>query len=407
MSGTDMIRPEDVAAHGFELAERVFTEQRRVQVAQFLNIEPSDPVLVPYLVAAATYGLSPIMGEMWLVPYRATVRDGSGARTKVDRYRPAVTRDGFLSIARRDRRYLGLQGAVMCEHDSYDVSYSGDVMSDPIVVHRWASKPTVFEDGEDPERWRGRPLLAWAKCFVQGQPPVFFEARLREYARREQRWSWGAGKGERVLWWLDDEGRETSAHTGRPAVVWAGAWGYLTGMLLKSAQSYVLRTAFGITGLVPLDEMAHELAPPPDASAWSTVQASASAATSDGFDWSRLTCSPEMAVRVREAVEAANALSPMSWSPAKCEMVLVGVDDATLERTVEGIEREVALHSQRVDPPPSEVTEVEGEQATDAEVLSDGEARIVEAMREHPPGSEEHEALAVELAALRAEPPAE
>jgi hypothetical protein len=41
----------------------------------------------------------------------------------------------------------------------------------------------------------------------------------------------------------------------RPMQEWDGAWDYTSTMILKSAQSYVLRIALGVTGFVPVDEL--------------------------------------------------------------------------------------------------------------------------------------------------------
>lgn len=419
MSGTDLMeRPEDQAVHGFELAERVFTEARREAVAQFLNVEATDPVLVPYLVACATYGLSPIMGEIWLIPVKVKVRDGDASRN-ADRYRPAVGRDGFLSIARRDKRFGGLKGAVVCEHDSFEVDYDGSE-DEPKVLHRFASKPTIFEEGADPGRYRGRVLGAWAKCYVKGQPPQFYFASLREHGQLEQSFEWGSKRGEKLLHFLDAEGKRTFENTGKPLMKWAGAWEYVSAMILKAAQSYVLRIALGITGLAPADEMRLN-----DASAAAQLdeqpQGGRAMIGAGDFDWSTIEAPEELRERLRTAVDAANELAPMSWAPAKIEMVLTGRSVEELESYAADIEHEVELYESRIDPPSGEAAatpehEPEG-QVQEAEVvepaaplteeermkigvLESQEADLNAALEGAEVGSEEHATHLEELAAV-------
>jgi hypothetical protein len=408
------LRPEERAVHGFELAEAAFTPERRLAIAQFLNITPEDSVLVPYLAACATYGLSPIMGEIWLIPQKVTVRDGDATR-KVDRYRPAVGRDGYLSIARRDQRFRGLQGAVVCEHDTFEVEYAGGE-DDPKVLHRFASKPTAFESGEQPDRYRGRIIGAWAKCLVSGQPAQFYFANMREHAKIEHEFDWGQNRGERIWHWVMPDGRVIGAtqrpEGARPKMSPAGAWDYASAMILKAAQSYVLRIAMGITGLAPADEIVLDRGSLPEGGGVTDTQ-------SVEFDWSRLEAPEELRERLQAAVDAANAVAPLSWSPAKIEMVLLGRPVEELEERAQAIEREVELHSSRIDPPPSaqaeapeeepvgqEEADVEPQEAVvtitagEAERLRHELADIEAAMEELEPGTEEYAERASEAGQL-------
>lgn len=372
MSSSDVaLRPEQQAVNGFELAERVFTPERRESVAKFLNITADDPVLVPYLAVCATYGLSPIMGEIWLIPTKVTVRANNGEpEKKEDRYKPAVGRDGFLSIARRDPRFRGLKSAVVCEHDSFEVEYDGSE-DEPKVLHRFASKPTVFDEGVDPSRYRGRIIGAWAKCRVAGGDPTFYFASLREHGKLEHEFEWGQARGERRYVYLDAEGKATFENTGKPKMVWAGAWEYVSAMILKAAQSYVLRIALGITGLAPADEMV--LDPAERMRLDEQPQGGRAMIGTGEFEWEKIDAPEELRERLRTAVDAANELAPLSWAPAKIEMVLVGRPVDELEARAAEIEHEVELYEQRIDPPSGEAQETPEErpegQVADAEVV--------------------------------------
>lgn len=407
MAGVELeVRPEDQAIRGFELAEQVFTPERRTAIANFLNVTADDPVLLPYLVTCATYGLSPIMGEIWLIPQKVTVRDGDATK-KVERYRPAVGRDGFLSIARRDKRYRGIQGAVVCEHDTFEVEFTGDLENDPKVLHRFASKPTAFEEGVAPDRYRGKIIGAWAKCYVSGQPPQFYFANLREHGKLEHEFEWGQRSGERIWHWTMPDGSTHAAvqqpPDSRPKMGWAGAWDYVSPMILKAAQSYVLRIALGITGLAPADEIVI------DREALPAGGGAGAGPALEEFDWTKVAAPDDVRERLQAAVVAANEVAPLSWSPAKCEMVFTGRSAEELLRCAESIEREVELHSARIDPPPSApageeehepVGQVEVEDATivpeltpeEREAEEHREADLIAALEGAEEGSEEHAA---------------
>lgn len=411
MSTTELdVRPEEQALRGFEIAERMFTPERRASISKFLNVGEDDPVLLPYLVTCATYGLSPIMGEIWLIPQKVTVRDGDSEK-KEDRYRPAVGRDGFLSIARRDKRYRGIMGAVICEHDTFEVEYSGNLESDPKVLHRFASKPTVFEPGASPDRYRGRIIGAWAKALIDGQPPQFYVASIREHGKMEQAFRWGQAKGERVWIWLDEDGKRTEEDTGVPAMVPAGAWDYASAMILKAAQSYVLRIGFGITGLAPADEIVLDA---DEQRKTERGEGPSSFAVAD-YDWSDFPAPEELRERLIAAVDAVNELAPMSWSPAKIDMVLRGRSETELAERIVEIEAEAEVY--RVNA--ATRAQAAEEEIADAEVVEDkpltDEERVeLEQKRHHAAdleasldeleaGTEEHATVCEQLNAVESQ----
>jgi hypothetical protein len=153
------------------------------------------------------------------------------------------------------------------------------------------------------------------------------------------------------------------------SVVWDGAWDYTSTMILKAAQSYVLRIAFGITGIVPVDE----LRDPADLAR-------------EGLAAS-LTADPEEAgyefptERLRAAVERANELEPMSWAPAKCEMVLGGRTDAELEEIAGKIEAENELRARRAERAPEPEPEPEPPDAEVVEPMTEQQMAQLSALR--------------------------
>jgi hypothetical protein len=349
----DTIPEEERNLRGLELAEQHFPPERRAQVAAFLEVPAESPALLPFLAWCAANRYSPIAGHVWLIPKKIKAKDGEPERTI---YKPAVGRDGLLHKARESKGkpngYRGLKFGVVCERDTFEVEEDGS-MDGPKILHRYASKPTEFAPDESPDRYRGRVIGAWAKCFVDGEPPTFYFANLREHGRLRHVWDYNPNEHSRKPIYLDAEGKKTWAEFGeggmrnRPLQEWEGAWEYLSTMILKAAQSYVLRIALGITGIVPVDELR-------DVTSWkegdtgAAVETGVMAAPEAEFDFDVLTADEELRERLRHAVETANEQEPFAWGPAKCEMVLSGRTDDELRTFVEQIERENDLREQRI-----------------------------------------------------------
>jgi hypothetical protein len=108
-------------------------------------------------------------------------------------------------------------------------------------------------------------------------------------------------------------------------------------MILKSAMSYVLRIKFGITGIVPVDELKN------DPSVAHTALAVAPEQLQDVGD-----AIPEelretdAGKRLLAAVHAINDVAPTSWPAAKCEMAFPGRSEAELGALATQIEAELA-----------------------------------------------------------------
>lgn len=335
---------------GLELAERHFPEVRRAQIASFLEVPADSPALIPYLAFCASLNLSPVAGHVWLIPKKIKASDGQQARTI---YKPAIGRDGLLHKARETKGkpggYKGMTFDVVCEGDTFEVERTIDPDQPPKVLHRYASKPTVFAAGVSPDRYRGRIIGAWACCYVDGEPPTFYYASLREHGKLRQVWQWNPSAREKKPLYLDANGKPTFAEFDgdsikhRPFQEWEGAWSYTSSMVLKAAQSYVLRIALGITGVVPVDELR-------DPRAWSEGDTPEHAVevdepTVEAFDFAGVTDDEELRVELEEAVAQANELEPWSWAPAKCEMVLSGRSDDELREVLRllGKENEVRV----------------------------------------------------------------
>lgn len=411
----DLVPVEERNLRGMQLAEQMFSEEERTQLASMLSVPSNSPALLPYLALCIAEGFSPWANHVWLIPKKVRIpaKDGQEAREE-EKHIPAVGRDGLLHKARQTKGlpggYRGMQFAVVCEHDTFEVEYTGDIATDPKVLHRFATKPTEFAADESPDRYRGRVIGAWAKLFLDGEPPTFYFANLREHGRLQQVWAWNDAAKKRHPLYFDEEGRKTFGEFGpngqrRPVQEWAGAWDYLSTMILKAAQSYVCRIGLGVTGFVPVDEMR-------DVKSW---QEEASPATVEGavieaFDFAALNVPAELRERLQRAVEAANAQEPYSWGPAKCEMVFTGRSADELAGLVEQIEDENDLREQRAAKASGEEPIVEAEVVEDPaadgdrmEELRQKAMDLVARREQAEEGSEEHAVIVAELEGVEAE----
>lgn len=284
MASTELTELQHEAVAGFEAIEQAFPLERRQAIAQFIDVHPEDPAFIPFLAVAAQHGLNPIMGEIWLIQTQGRNADG------VKRKRPAAGRDGYLKVARRDPGFQGVQGDVVCAHDEYSIEWTGGE-NDPVVRHRHAPKPAMWEAGENALDYRGRIIGAWAKCYAAGKRPMFYFAPLKEHGRVKD----GA---------------------------WVGAWSYTSAMILKAAMSLVLRIMYGVTGMAPVDEMEASLEP------------------GSGFDASNEVAKTEVQLggddlggELREMAERVNAAEANSYPPAALQM-LVGDGSETERRAL-------------------------------------------------------------------------
>lgn len=311
MAGNE-IEVAGAPAGAIQLAEDNFTPEQREQIARFLNITAEDVALMPFLGIAAHYGLDPIMGEVWLIPQKEKAKDGKPERQYL---RPAVGRDGYLSIARRQPDFQGIQGDVVCEHDSFDVDWDG-TRDAPLVLHRPASKPTQFKGDENPARWRGKILGAWCKVWIKDRAPQYYYAPLSEHAK-----TWESQDGTRKGF--------------------SGAWSYTSAMILKSAQSVALRLAFGISGFVPVDEIRDEVEGYAEEITDLTIEAA------QALRALQLDIPSELEDHLVEALLEINRVAPNSWGVSKVDMVLGGADQEKVESVLDGIEGEISVVQQR------------------------------------------------------------
>jgi hypothetical protein len=298
-----VVDPAERAIAGMRAAEELFTPDRRAAIARFLDIEPEDPGFIPYLAVCAKYGLDPVMGEIWLIPQSQRGEDGQQGEKKL---RPSVGAAGYLSIARRTPEYEGMVDDVVHGNDSFRVLREIDLETGKAKLAIRHEYPDLQDAPEDDKiGFRGPVIGAYAVVYVTGQRPTYYFADLREHGK----------KGER---------RDGAKY-------WKGSWGYTSAMILKSARSHALRSALGITGIVPADELRED---DPEAveekASYTELAASIPGAGSD------------LQEELLAAVLRANELGPWAWTPAKVQMVMGGRAETQLRAILEDIQKSSA-----------------------------------------------------------------
>lgn len=314
---TELVARDDGAAYGLELAEEIFTPERREAISKFLSIKAEDPAFLPFLAISARYGLDPMTGEIWLIPQQG------------GKYRPAAGRDGYLKIARRNPQYRGLRCDVVHLRDTFKVRTSFDETGKGKldVVHEYPDLADVVrergsEENFSPVRYRGPVIGAWAIAFFEGKEPFYYYASIEEHGKTK-----GSGSDR----------------------TWQGSWSYTSAMILKAAQSYVLRIASGTSGIVPVDETIGEGAVV-DGGAERTPEAVVEAELPEWVP-------EDYSERLAEAIDRSRNVDANLWNEAKLSLYFGGlkevedvdaliarIDEETsgeLERQAEVVEAEV------------------------------------------------------------------
>lgn len=284
-----------VAANPLALVDDAYTETEQDEIAKYVGAPKDHEAFRPFLGVAAHLGLSPILGEIWLI---ASTRWDEDSQSDVPTLRPAVGRDGFLKYAEEQESYGGLRSNTVCANDTFEWEDDGREVK---IVHKAASLGPTSAKAGDESRYRGPVVGAWAQVFFKdGRPPLFYYAPAHEHVR---------------------------THVVDGKVEPLGAWGYISAMSQKAAQSYVLRIGFRITGVVPIDELREGDRGKPAAG----DEAPALAGIADdpmvaieqimqGLEWRET--NPDLYGQLFEALKAINDLTPYSWSPSKFNLRL-------------------------------------------------------------------------------------
>lgn len=360
-SPSTAVAERDSAVNPLALAEEQFPKAEREAIAKFVNVSADDPAFLPYLGLAAHLGLSPIMGEIWLIKGRRKEGDNW-----VDFYRPAVGRDGLLKHAREQKAFKGVRYGVVCANDTFEVEDDGWEVK---VLHRPASLQPGQAKGHE-SRYRGAVIGAWAKLYYRDdRPPDYYFAPAHEHVQITTK----------------DGGRD-----------FQGAWSYTSAMIIKSAVSYVCRIGFGVSGIVPFDELRVDdpqmLGEQADGGGeWGGDSGSIGEdpAEANGEYINELDVSDDLKETLTQALLALNELAPFSWTPAKLRMRLGSdADEKKTKEVLAEVEAEfTALRDREVEAeevadavqlirardlkPPLEVCATVGEEEAEWHVLED------------------------------------
>jgi len=215
----------------------------------------SDAELVMFLEVCARYGLDPFAKQAY------AAKMGGGGVSII------VSRDGLLAHAHKQADFVKLDCDVVHKGDIFEVVF---VNGERQVKHGYGD-PTA----------RGEVIGAWAMVERRNHGTTYFYAPFQEYKRTSPIWS-----------------KHPSA------------------MILKVAESYALRKAYSISGIVGEAEV--DAGPAPVAA----PQIKREPQADFGDD-------PELATSLRDAIGRARDISPENWRPAKVAALL---HDATDER---------------------------------------------------------------------------
>jgi len=240
----------------------------------------NDAELVMFLEVCGRYGLDPFAKQV----YAAKMRGG---------LQIIVSRDGLLAHAHKQPDFLGMEGDVVRANDEFKVSF---INSERRVEHSYAQANE-----------RGPVVGAWTIVSRDGHGQTYFYADLKEYGRDSEVWK-----------------KHTSA------------------MILKVAETYALRKAYSISGIVGEEEMGGPKA------TGRTNLTSKPVEPEWGDD-------PELAAELRYLVEVLRTAEPENWRPAKVAALLAGLSDEERAK----LQVEWSSKAEKLDPPPIDAEVVE------------------------------------------------
>ncbi len=275
--GTDLAVSRTVPAPVTEAARKMFSEDQVLAVKQTVAKGCTDAELVLFLEICARYQLDPFAGQVW-----AANMGGSGNGLTI-----MVGRDGYLAYASRNTHFTGLTGDVVHENDSFSVSWETTASGAfPNVSHVYP-----------PDTPRGAIVGAWSIAYRDDRAPTYFFAPIGEYKK---------------------EYKKTS-----------GPWGkQVSAMVLKCAQSTVLRLAFNISGTTPADEG-------PITRDGTVINGEPVVPVHEEPNWGE---DEALAAKLQSLFASANDLRLGAFPPAKIKLVLADRDHAGLEQVAAQME---------------------------------------------------------------------
>lgn len=271
MKGAEMVPVEigtgQVHASVTERSRGLWPPETIALIGQTVAKGATPQQLGMFLEVAAKYELDPLTREIW-----CAVPKNRNGEYDTERVLIMVGRDGYLKIANRSGELEALTFGVVYENDEFQVVHEGE---DVTVRH-----------AHGVGAGRGPMIGAWAIGRRRGRAPVFHFAYLTEY-----------------------EPRNLSSFS-----PWSNQ---RSAMILKCAQSYVLRVLFGVTGVVAEEESERLLEQMGEVRVGTPV-----------VERDRPAPIRALAERLEFLYERANEARPGSFSPAKRSMLMSGMLEA-------------------------------------------------------------------------------
>lgn len=299
-----------------------FSPAEQQEIARVAGVTIEHPSFKHFLGMAQHLGLNPLLGEIWLIE-TDTFDRGSGSW--VTDLRPAVGRDGFFKIARRDENVIvPPRFGVVCANDTFETEDDGRsiTIKHKVTMTREQRAETADNPGSPKleAEIRGEILGSWAKLFYRDDtPPFYYYAPLSEHGKRGN---------------VGTDGEE-------PKEDWLGAWSYTSALIGKCSQSYVTRLGANITGVVPADEIPGGTKSLTIAGSGGSSGARATAPDNASIV-ERLPIPSEMRDQLIAALAEVNRLSPFSWATAKVSIVLADADEEQVRKVMDQLDREIA-----------------------------------------------------------------
>jgi hypothetical protein len=260
----------------------------------------TDIELAWFLEVAARYRLDPLLKEI----FAAKFEGDSGPVTIF------AGRDGLLKAARDTGRFVRMESHTVCEKDVFrkvvDTAASIEEDREVLTIHH--------ETKGMGSAARGPIVGAYALVWTTSSPhPWYSEATWEEYGQRKQE----TNSKKDTLWTLDS------------------SKGFPSAMMVKVPESYTLRKACGLTGLVGEDEIRQQLDEEPERPALSGSGATPTVEYPED----------ERGERLKALVGRANELVPGSWRDAKVAVELGVGDEAAIEALIGKVGRFIATRS--------------------------------------------------------------
>lgn len=250
----------DTAGSAITVPARLgFEQQQVVAIKNTVAAECSPAELVMFLEIAARYELDPFAKQIYAAKMKGRVVI-------------IVSRDGLLAHAHKQATFERMDGDVVHENDEFTSVFENGERK---IKHAFSTKVDPSASGAEGEPLgRGKIIGAWARVVREGHGETFFFAPMSEYVQdREGPWK-----------------KTPSA------------------MILKCAETYALRKAFSISGVVGEDEVEKERKTLTDVATGKTTEQ----------PFTNLDLGPEpRAGHIARLATIANEIKPGSYRPAK------------------------------------------------------------------------------------------